>query len=138
MIRIRRTHAEPRLEIMPLIDVIFLLLTFFIYAMVLMHPIAMLDFTPPALGAGAPPSPAPKIAISIDREGVLYVDRIETALAEIRSAVDAKVAADPRAEVWVIADRDGDADRLPVFFALMDELADAGFAVKLGGAPGGR
>ena len=137
MIRIRRTAPEPRLEIMPLIDVIFLLLTFFIYAMVLMHPIAMLDFTPPALGAGAAPTPAPKVAISIDRSGLLYVDRVETALEDLRAVVQTKVDTDPRTEVWVIADRDGDADRLPVFFALMDELADAGFAVKLGGAPGG-
>ena len=36
MLTIRRTDHEMRIEIMPLIDVIFLLLTFFIYAMVLM------------------------------------------------------------------------------------------------------
>ncbi len=36
VLRIRRPQHEARVEIMPLIDVIFLLLTFFIYAMVLM------------------------------------------------------------------------------------------------------
>ena len=33
---IRRTEHETRIEMMPMIDVIFLLLTFFIYAMALM------------------------------------------------------------------------------------------------------
>ena len=36
MLTIRRTQNEARVEIMPLIDVIFLLLTFFIYSMVMM------------------------------------------------------------------------------------------------------
>ena len=42
MFTIRRTDHEARVEIMPLIDVIFLLLTFFIYAMVLMVRAALL------------------------------------------------------------------------------------------------
>ena len=33
---LRRSEHETRVEMMPLIDVVFLLLTFFIYAMVLM------------------------------------------------------------------------------------------------------
>ena len=51
---IRRTDHEMRIEIMPLIDVIFLLLTFFIYAMVLLVRAEMLPMELPEFTSAAP------------------------------------------------------------------------------------
>jgi len=50
---LRRPDHAPRLEMMPLIDVIFLLLTFFIYQMVVMRPVDTLGVElAPVAGGG--------------------------------------------------------------------------------------
>ena len=54
MLSIRRTVHETRIEIMPMIDVIFLLLTFFIYAMVLMVRAELLPVEMHGFSSGVP------------------------------------------------------------------------------------
>jgi biopolymer transport protein ExbD len=84
IIRLRRSDTDMRIEIMPLIDVIFLLLTFFIYAMVLMIRAEVLPMKVPALGAGQPARPAPAVTLSLDRHGDLYLDREPVTLTDVR------------------------------------------------------
>lgn len=70
----RRSEFAPRLELLPLIDVVFLLLTFFIYAMITLFQAQVLDvdLTPVAAGETASRSPNHTITISLD--GQLYFD----------------------------------------------------------------
>jgi len=67
-VRIRRSQHDVRIETMPLIDVVFLLLTFFIYAVAVMDRVDALpmETAPPRGGAGrrgargGPPRPRPE------------------------------------------------------------------------------
>ena len=62
---LRRPQHETRIEIMPLIDVIFLLLTFFIYAMVLMVRAELLPVEMHAFASGEPAQVPPAVAITM-------------------------------------------------------------------------
>ncbi len=118
---------------MPLIDVIFLLLTFFIYAMVLLVPADLLPVQLPQFVSGEPARPAPAVTVSIDRTGTLYVNRealaADEVLARLRQAKDEH----PDTVIYVACEEAGDTDRLPVFLDLCDRLALAGLEINLVG-----
>lgn len=111
-----------------MIDVIFLLLTFFIYAMVLMVRAYLLPIELPGIsGAVGAPSGIPAISISIDADGLLYVDTepypdIEAVIKQIQAVR----ADDPKTRIYVAAALEGTTDRLPAFIDLMSELRMSG------------
>ncbi len=89
MPNLRRHDLSPRVELLPLIDVIFLLLTFFIYSLIVMR--YMPNVLPVKLSpvtAGQTAKLAELQAITIDRAGVVYVNREAVASGEL----DAKLA----------------------------------------------
>ena len=122
---------------MPLIDVVFLLLTFFVYAMVLMVRAELLPVEMPALAAGEPARPAPAVTISIDHAGKLFFNREPVALEEVLPRIEAAKAEDAATVVYVAAEAQGQVDRLPMFLRLYDRLAYAGLDIKLVGQPKG-
>lgn len=126
-----------RIEIMPLIDVIFLLLTFFIFAMVLMHRVDLLDMQLPTLSAAEPDSPAPAVTISIRQDGALVLEDQAVTIEEILPRVQAAVAEEPRTVVYLAVDERGQSDRLPLFLSVWNELARAGLDIKLFSLPTG-
>ena len=73
---VRRHDLSPRVEIMPLIDVIFLLLTFFIYSMVTMVRAEILPVQLQMLTTGQAAEPASIVAVTIDARGALYLNRV--------------------------------------------------------------
>ncbi len=135
MLSLRRSTHEPRIEIMPLIDVIFLLLTFFIYAMVLMVRADLVPMELPSFDAGSPAEPAPAITISIDAAGDLFLDRDPVNLTDLPARLLTAVEQQPDTIVYIAADAQGDEDRLPVFLELYDQLAREGLDIRLVGAP---
>ncbi len=132
---LRRTQHEARVEIMPLIDVIFLLLTFFIYAMVLMVRAELLPVEMHAFASGEPARLPPAIAITIDRNGSLFFNREPVAMTTVLERLQAVKAADPDTVIYIAAEATGTLDRLPTFLNLYDQLAHAGLNIKLVGAP---
>ncbi|MHC4430072.1 MAG: ExbD/TolR family protein [Planctomycetota bacterium] len=146
MLSLRRPQHEARVEIMPLIDVIFLLLTFFIYAMVLMVRAELLPVKMQAFESGEPATVRPAVAITIDAAGGLYLNREPLALDDVLARLLVEKANDPytvvyvAAEevtvVYVAAEEVGSLDRLPVFLSLYDRLAQAGLDIRLVGRPG--
>lgn len=124
MRRVRRTFDEPRLEVMPLVDVIFLLLTFFVFAMTLMVRAQVLDVSLPRIGAGRPADAGRLITISIDRDGGMFLDGEPIDEAEIGAAVAERIdSADQPARVVIAADESGATGRL---LRALDALAAAG------------
>lgn len=73
---VRRHDLSPRVEIMPLIDVIFLLLTFFIYSLVTMVQAEILPVQLQTLTTGQAAEPATIMAVTIDAGGNLYLNRV--------------------------------------------------------------
>jgi biopolymer transport protein ExbD len=127
MARLRRTTDLPRLEVLPLIDVIFLLLTFFIYALVLVVRADLLPVELPEVTAGTPAEDAQPLVVTIDEAGQLFVGR------EPLADVDAVIARlqelreqDREGPVYLAAASEGATDRLPLFMTLMDRLREAG------------
>lgn len=122
----RDTSLEPRLEIMPLLDVIFLLLAFFIYAMVLLIRAEVLPVQLPELSQGRPASNVEAISITLDADGSLFVDAQPTNLDAVIGVLQEALAARPDARVYLAADMEGRADRLPVFIELVNRLRGSG------------
>lgn len=73
---LRRQTSQPRLELMPLLDVVFLLLTFFAFALLVMVQAEVLDVELPVLEAGrtAQGGDAP-VVVTITADGSIAVDR---------------------------------------------------------------
>lgn len=116
---------------MPLIDVVFLLLTFFIYAVVLMDRVDVLPMqTAPLLGA-APAEVPPAATISVDAAGALYIDREPVTFDDLVPELERRLAEQPDTVVYVAASQAGERDRLPVFLELYGRLSDAGIPLSL-------
>lgn len=115
MLRVRRTSPEPRIELMPLIDVVFLLLTFFVFAMVLMVRTEVLDLNLPTMGTADPATDGTFITIGLDGEGGIFVGTDPVTFETLADEVRARQAADPEAKLAVAADeesRSGDFMRI--------------------------
>ena len=132
---LRRPDHEARVEIMPLIDVIFLLLTFFIYAMVLMVRAELLPVEMHSFASGEPATVPPAVAITIDRQGSLFLNRDRITMDAVLARLRTIKADDPDTVIYVAAEAEGDQDRLPVFLTLYDTLAHAGLDIRLVGSP---
>lgn len=138
-VRLRRQAAPFHVELTPLIDVVFLLLTFFIYAMVLMDRIELvpLDLKPLEAGAavtdGAPP---PARTLSLDGNGGLFLDRqpieIETIVTTLRQTLED----DPDTVLYLaVSDEMGPEDRIPVLLELWNQLRLAEIPIRMVGRP---
>ena len=88
MLTLRRPDSETRIELMPLIDVIFLILTFFIYAMVLMVQIDVMPVPMESYVSGTSAEPVPATSITIDLAGRIYVGQQAASIEEVPGMLD--------------------------------------------------
>ncbi len=114
----------PRIEMLPLIDIVFLLLVFFIYAMLSMAVHRALPIALPQSGMTEIDN-RPIIAISITREGLLYVDKQPIALADLEGILQSKAEPEKQRGVQVFADRLLEYQRL---FTVLDSIKKAGIS----------
>ena len=120
-----------------MIDVIFLLLVFFIYAMVLMVRVDLVPMELRTFETGQPAEPAPAATISIDLAGELFIDRTPVPLAQLAAAVLERVAEDPTTVVYLaVAEGESSIDRAPVLQDVWDRLRPTGITINLVGRPG--
>lgn len=133
---IRRTEHDTRIEIMPMIDVVFLLLTFFIYSMVLMVRAEVLPVPLETYITGTPAEPRQSIAITIAVDGNVYLGQELVAIEQLHSLVSAEHEAKPDAIIYLILE-DGEAvrDRGPMLTGIWDQLRANGLEIFLVGAP---
>jgi biopolymer transport protein ExbD len=123
---IRRNDLAPRVEMMPLIDVIFLLLTFFIYSLIVMVRAQVLPVQLTTVGAGGQAAAQDVQAVSIDRQGKFFFNRNPVSSEELgdRLAELAKDPAHPR--LYLAMEALGDVDRGPLFLHLLERVQAAG------------
>ncbi|MEX0654930.1 MAG: biopolymer transporter ExbD [Phycisphaeraceae bacterium] len=88
-LRLRRHDLAPRVEMLPMLDVIFLLLTFFIYSLLVMVRAEILPVQLVPVGTGEAAEAGTVEAITIDRAGQVYLNREPVA----DDALDARLAA---------------------------------------------
>ncbi len=132
----RKSQLEPRIEITPMIDVIFLLLVFFIYAMVLMARVDLVPMELHSFETGQPAEPAPAATISIDLEGAVFLDRTPIDVENLAEAVRERMTQDPATVVYLaVAEGQGDVDRAPILQTVWDRLRPTGITINLVGRP---
>jgi biopolymer transport protein ExbD len=115
-----------RIEMIPLMDLLFLLLVFFMYAMLSMAVHRGLPVHLPASDA-AEADTERSLAISVKVDGTVFVDREPVAMADLPSVLAAAAegaGAGPRA-VMLFADRDLPYQRL---FEVLDRIRAAGLS----------
>jgi biopolymer transport protein ExbD len=121
---------------MPLIDVVFLLLTFFIYAMVLMVRAEILPVPLESYASGTPAEPRASISVTIAIDGNIYVNQTLASLNNVASLVSTELADNPGAAIYVVVE-DGVAsvDRGPLLTGTWDALRHQGLEIFLVGSP---
>lgn len=123
---LRRLDLSPRLELTPLIDVVFLLLTFFVISLTVMIEVDVLPLELSRATAGPEGQAGPIRVLSIDRDGGFLIDGESVD----DSALDEKligIAQDPeQPTLYVLMEAGGDVDRGPLAFELPARLQSAG------------
>lgn len=134
MLRLRREELEPRIELMPLIDVIFLILTFFIYAMVLMVRVDMLPVPLETYASSEEPDTTPAVGITLRLDGSIYVGHDQVPLKDVLPAVEQVLQDEPGTVVYLVMEEgNGTVDRGPLLTGLWDNLHLAGIDIQLVG-----
>ncbi len=114
----------PRVEMLPLIDIVFLLLVFFIYAMLSMAVHRALPIALPKSGM-AEVDNRPMTAITITQAGRVYLDKQPVELPELEEILANKTKAEKEKGVQVFADRQVEYQRL---FKVLDSIKGAGIS----------
>ena len=119
-----QSHRKPRIEMLPLIDIVFLLLVFFIYAMLSM---AVHRGLPVLL----PESSTAKIdknliiSVSVDAHGAVFLDKRKVRIEDLTQALIQKTGKENETGVLLFADRGLPYQNL---FRVLDQIKMAGLS----------
>ncbi len=115
---------SPRIEMLPLIDVVFLLLVVFIYAMLSMAVHKGLPVALPTSSTAQEEESEP-VSITVAADGDIFVDKNPVALADLAAVLQQRAQADPETGVLIFADRS-----LPYqsLFQVLDQVRLAGLS----------
>jgi len=126
MRRIRRNDWAPRVEMTAMIDVIFLLLTFFIYCMIMMIRADVLPVRLTPISTGNAATPEKIEAITIDKSGSLFFNRQKVAYDELDARLSALAKDGSHGRIYVALEAEGASDRGPVLLNMIERLRAAG------------
>ncbi len=123
MHRVRRSPFEARMELTPLLDMMFLLLVFFIFAFALIVRVKVTDIHLPATKAGGPMEQAPAISVALLADGSLRINDEAVSAENLIPRLRALREQQESALVYVAADEKAPSGEL---FRLIDSLQGAG------------
>ena len=117
-----QTRRKARIEMLPLIDIVFLLLVFFIYAMLSMAvhrglPVALPSSSTAKIDKSAP------LSITLKEDGTIYVDKEKTSLASLSKSLRGLMQSRKDTGVLLFADRTVPYQHL---FRVMDQIRISG------------
>ncbi|MDH3583096.1 MAG: biopolymer transporter ExbD [Phycisphaerae bacterium] len=127
------------MEMTPLLDIIFLLLTFFIYSMVLTVRAQILPVALPSIAAGQTTGETAIAGITVDRAGQLYLNQEPVSAVVLEERLrQTRERPKPPAVFLALEAEGGGVDRGPIFVSLIDMLRRLGIEdFHIVGAPGG-
>lgn len=108
------------LDMAPLIDVVFQLLIFFMLTSAFAHPALRLDL-PKA--ATEDPQETEEIVVSVDRNGMIFLNSLKTTLEELRPELERRLTRSPKKSVHLRGDQ---AMPYGFFVQVMDLARQAG------------
>ncbi|MEM1071224.1 MAG: biopolymer transporter ExbD [Planctomycetota bacterium] len=122
----RQTVEMPRLELMPLLDVVFLLLTFFAFAMLLMVQADVLGVELPVVeGAEQAPQPGVAVVVAVAADGSMALDGSPMPWPELIDALTQRRDQEPELAVLLEVDTNAPSGRL---IEVVQGLRGAGLA----------
>ena len=117
-----QTNKKARIEMLPLIDIVFLLLVFFIYAMLSMAVHRGLPVALPT-SSSALIDKELVLSVTVKTDGTIYINRDQIPLNDLASALIIKTKEYKEPGVLLFADRDLSYQKL---FSVMDQIRTAG------------
>lgn len=127
------TRKRVRIEMIPLMDLLFLLLVFFMFAMLSMTVHRGLPVHLPASNE-ADPVKETHLSVTVKMDGSVYVDRTAVALPDLTTALKVRAQAEAPPGVLLFADRGVSYQNL---FEILDRIRAAGLTrVSLQAEPG--
>ncbi|MBL9135387.1 MAG: biopolymer transporter ExbD [Verrucomicrobiales bacterium] len=99
-------ESEARIEIIPLIDIMFFLLAAFMLVSLSMVNLKSVKVNLPTATQATSDSPADFLSVSVDRAGLLYLDRTPVGPGELAARLSEARRANPGARVFIHGDRD--------------------------------
>jgi biopolymer transport protein ExbD len=117
-------QRKVRIEMLPLIDIVFLLLVFFIYAMLSMAVHRGLPVVLPASST----SKVDKhlvLSVTVKTDGTIYVDKEQVTLTGLAGFLEKKARSDRQPGVLLFADRNLSYQKL---FRVLDQIRSAGIS----------
>jgi biopolymer transport protein ExbD len=114
----------PRVEMLPLIEVVFLLLVVFIYAMLSMAVHKGMPVALPLAGQIQPAEEQP-LSVTVEADGSVFLNKIPVALQDLAATIRQHPAVNAETGVLLFADR-----RLPYqqLFDVLDRIREAGLS----------
>jgi biopolymer transport protein ExbD len=125
----RRRGIIAEINVTPLVDIMLVLLIIF---MLTAHLIAKqaIEVDLPRASRGTTPPPT-TLAVTLTREGRLYLNGVETAPAALRDAVRDAVAHDAHAQVIIAGDKNVSHGRVVWVLDLVKSLGVTSFAIQI-------
>jgi biopolymer transport protein ExbD len=117
-----QANKKARIEMLPLIDIVFLLLVFFIYAMLSMAVHRGLPVALPT-SSSATIDKELVLSVSVKTDGTIYINRDLIPLNDLSSTLISKTKGYKEPGVLLFADRDLSYQKL---FSVMDQIRTAG------------
>jgi biopolymer transport protein ExbD len=113
-------HAtkKARIEMLPLIDIVFLLLVFFIYAMLSMAVHRGLPVVLPS-SATAAVTQKPALSVTVKADGSIYVDKTRVSMSQLKAMLQEKTAGDKDPGVLLFAEKTLSYQKL---FQILDQI----------------
>ncbi len=136
---IRRHDLSPRVEMLPLIDVVFLLLTFFIYSIIMMVKAQVLPVQLSDVPSGQVATETVSHAITIDGYGKVFFNREPIQEAALQEKLTQLVDDPTKPMLFIAMEAAGQVDRGPILLDLIEQVRIAGikkFTIVGAPAPG--
>ncbi len=122
--RASRTADEADVDLTPMLDVVFILLIFFIVTSTFVKEMALgIEPPPPPPPPDQITNPTPSIIIEIDKQGVIRVNARVTDITSVRANIERLKAENPQSAVIVQAHPDAKSE---VIISIRDQTASAG------------
>ena len=113
---------KARIDIIPLIDIIFLLLIFFIYTMLSMSIHKGVELNLPK-SAYAQPVKKEDISLSIKSDNTIYINKEKINISKLRQVLSRKIKQDKDITLLLFADKEV---KYEIIFKVMDKIQEAG------------
>jgi biopolymer transport protein ExbD len=127
---IRRNDHAARVEMLPLIDVVFLLLTFFIFSMMVMVRLDVLtvNLEPLTTGTAVEPTKVESLTVTIDGDGKLFLANAAVTVDGLLRKLTPPDGSDESPMLYIAMSKESRMDRAPVVLDLMKRFVNAGFS----------